>query len=252
MTKPAEERCPKCGSASKGHYRMFPGIAGPERCDHPWHSAKVAPEPPTPPRTKTEIIDGLARAEMDEGIYDRMPSWEPRAAKLTPREWLCSGGGGHEDGEDGIRAGRISMNSAVELMEEYVEYLGEPRAEQPPAMDWKIIGSLLDAWEGADNSFKSDMLDQYPALHRGLDALSRFVESEEPRAEGQWISVTDSLPEDGASVLVYVPEWEDLYLRNQVAWINYDELPPSWVNNGESLTGVTHWQPLPAPPEKSR
>ena len=37
------------------------------------------------------------------------------------RAWLCAGGGGHEDGEDGIRAGTISMTGAIELMAEFAE-----------------------------------------------------------------------------------------------------------------------------------
>lgn len=46
-----------------------------------------------------------------------------------------------------------------------------------PALDWKLIGTLLDAWEGTANDFKSDLLDQFPSLHNSLDALARFVES---------------------------------------------------------------------------
>lgn len=65
----------------------------------------------------------------------------------------------------------------------------------------------------------------------------------------EWISVDERLPEDGTSALVYVPQWGEDYLRYQVAWINYDISPPEWINNGYEVDGVTHWQPLPAPPE---
>jgi hypothetical protein len=80
------------------------------------------------------------------------------------------------------------------------------------------------------------------------EIFQRVAEAELTRLRGQWIPVEERLPEDGTSALVYIPQWEDTYLRNQVAWINYDETPPTWINSGESLLGVTHWQPLPAAP----
>lgn len=41
---------------------------------------------------------------------------------LTARQWLCSGGGGFEDGEDGIRACTMSAENAIELMDKYREF----------------------------------------------------------------------------------------------------------------------------------
>ena len=42
---------------------------------------------------------------------------------LTAREWLCQGGGGHEGGEDGIRAMTVSGERLVELMDAYGAYI---------------------------------------------------------------------------------------------------------------------------------
>lgn len=53
--------------------------------------------------------------------------------KLGFREWLCQGGGGHEDGEDGIRACTLPLNSAIEMVDDYLEYLREP--ERRKAID---------------------------------------------------------------------------------------------------------------------
>lgn len=39
----------------------------------------------------------------------------------SARQWLIGGGGGFEDGEDGIRACTMSATAAIELMDEYVE-----------------------------------------------------------------------------------------------------------------------------------
>ena len=73
----------------------------------------------------------------------------------------------------------------------------------------------------------------------------------ESAGQSDWIAVEERLPEDGNSALVFIPQWED-YLRYQVAWIDYDERPPSWVNHGDDLQGVTHWMPLPAPAENAK
>jgi hypothetical protein len=69
--------------------------------------------------------------------------------------------------------------------------------------------------------------------------------------KAQWITVSERLPEDGQSAVVYVPGWEDLYLLNRIAWIDFDETPPQWISNGNLLDGVTHWMPLPEPPLSS-
>jgi hypothetical protein len=66
---------------------------------------------------------------------------------------------------------------------------------------------------------------------------------------GEWISVKDRLPEDGSSVLVFIPDYPDAYLSNRVAWLDCDTTPPLWIHEGVDIDGVTHWQPLPAPPE---
>lgn len=39
-----------------------------------------------------------------------------------------------------------------------------------------LIGPLLDAWEGTDLSFRSDMCDQYRTLHDALQNISKAVE----------------------------------------------------------------------------
>jgi len=81
-----------------------------------------------------------------------------------------------------------------------------------------------------------------------IGSLRFDIVDEKAARAAAWIPVSERLPKDGASALIFVPEWEDAYLRYRVAWINYDESPPVWVFNGESVEGVTAWQELPAPP----
>jgi hypothetical protein len=67
-----------------------------------------------------------------------------------------------------------------------------------------------------------------------------------------WIPVSERLPEDGDSALIYVPGWEDKYLLYRVGWIDYDVTPPQWIENGEAVADVTHWRPLPVAPEEGK
>lgn len=64
-----------------------------------------------------------------------------------------------------------------------------------------------------------------------------------------WIPCSDSLPEYGLDVLVYIKSWDE---HIQVAHIQYDGI--MWeMSDGEyyfSQSDVTHWMPLPEPPEK--
>ncbi len=79
----------------------------------------------------------------------------------------------------------------------------------------------------------------------------------------EWINVKDSLPKDGQDCLVY--HWEDSHITvgyfesyNVRYYIEADgskfytnhgwetEIP--WAQKG----GVTHWMPLPEPPELSQ
>ena len=67
-------------------------------------------------------------------------------------------------------------------------------------------------------------------------------------AVNRWIPCSERLPEYGVDVLVYAKPWED---NIQVAHIQYDGI--MWeLSDGEfyfSKSDVTHWMPLPEPPE---
>jgi hypothetical protein len=58
-------------------------------------------------------------------------------------------------------------------------------------------------------------------------------------AAPQWISVKDRLPEDASDVLIV---WVD-----GVSIACYDD---GWNKIGTMLRSVTHWMPLPNPPEE--
>lgn len=71
----------------------------------------------------------------------------------------------------------------------------------------------------------------------------RCVFCESGRPTSAWISVKDRLPEDRNQVLCANP------YRVTTGW--YDAIAKRWYEEycEERLEGITHWQPLPEPPE---
>ena len=68
-----------------------------------------------------------------------------KIGKATPRpwKWLCQGGGGHEDGEDGIRAMTLSGEALVETLEAYREDLGYDRLLRRDKLARELVERLL-------------------------------------------------------------------------------------------------------------
>ena len=64
----------------------------------------------------------------------------------------------------------------------------------------------------------------------------------------QWISVNDELPPKNEYVLVYVYN-----LHNNFSWVGYMKNDEKWVLKGAEFYDkhVSHWMPLPKPPERT-
>ena len=108
----------------------------------------------------------------------------------------------------------------------------------------RTLREIWKRFEGQTFSFGKTELALCKAYE---DAIrSRELELEKYR----WIPVSERLPEDGDSVLIFIPKWEDEYLRFRVAWIDYDDSPPNWIHYGEAVDGVTHWMRLPEAPKE--
>ena len=64
---------------------------------------------------------------------------------------------------------------------------------------------------------------------------------------GEWIPVTERLPESGDTVLV-----RD-YGEHLLAWLNFTSNGTAYFSApGRSNFEVTHWMPLPAPPSDGK
>ena len=73
-----------------------------------------------------------------------------------------------------------------------------------------------------------------------LDAYTQGWENREKEIN-QWISVKDRLPEQNEFVLIYCPQGYGLKIRimSCVSWLGV-----------ENTLSISHWMPLPEPPEK--
>lgn len=66
-----------------------------------------------------------------------------------------------------------------------------------------------------------------------------------PVGSSDWRPVSERLPELGIDVLVYTDRASELYMIDQLSYL--DENGPQWRKLG--WEGVTHWMPLPPIPE---
>lgn len=78
----------------------------------------------------------------------------------------------------------------------------------------------------------------------------------EIKKEVHWISVKDRLPEDGTRVLAYCPKIQKYFVG--IARISGHSDNVYWWHEGARgakynvTSKVTHWLPLPEPPEVSK
>lgn len=96
--------------------------------------------------------------------------------------------------------------------------------------DYPLLGEAADAIE--------DMSEAYDKLSRHMDDLAALM----PR----WIPVTERLPEAGNHVLVYAGFFQPF---NEVSYIDAEG---KWrfAYDDTEVPIVTHWMPLPTPPEE--
>ena len=80
-------------------------------------------------------------------------------------------------------------------------------------------------------------------LLKTMDAL--IAELRKLREETRWIPVTERLPEEGMDVLVW---WYGSHLRIG----RYNGRDKSFVVGRYYAPDVTHWRPLPKPPEEGK
>ena len=68
--------------------------------------------------------------------------------------------------------------------------------------------------------------------------------------DSPWISIKDSLPEEGGRYWCYVKEITDLGISYYQWNCSYHEIEKRWTENTYIVPIVTHWMPLPEPPKR--
>jgi hypothetical protein len=180
------------------------------------------------------------------------------------REWLSKEGVTDRNLSQQKRSGTVCLDGMSIAVSRLMDDFAAARCAQveaelaqantPHPFD-AMPDSQLDhvhAWLKSNQKKPSDVRwSLYP-----IGMVGRWIERAEAaesevtklKEANRWIPVEEKLPEDGATAEVFLPEGCEPYIQYQTAWIDYDENPPQWVNNGEELQGVTHWRPLPEPP----
>ena len=120
-----------------------------------------------------------------------------------------------------------------------MQYIGQMQAKMESELLYKVeqtVGYYIDKDELV-KALKYDRAQYEKGYSDGLYA-------------DKWVSVKDSLPEPGQSVLIYYPKWEGDEI--QVAKLDEDRITFDICGEFNVGTGyVTHWQPLPGMPREA-
>lgn len=148
--------------------------------------------------------------------------------------------------EEIVKALRCVSTAGGENACEHCPYWKE---EEVPEEERPIYGA--DTWHSCDVDRVG--LDGADLIERLTDRCARYAEEIAVAQERiRWIPVTERLPEatDGDYVLACVT-WKDTHIDYQnavvMAFVSEEGLVD--VEMDCVLHGVTHWMPLPAPPE---
>jgi hypothetical protein len=160
-------------------------------------------------------------------------------------EWVSKNTTGSETYEHGLRNGFLAGYKAAQHKDKAVNrtHLAWKLAQDYGAVKWlkhkdyKRFGNTERDYEytiARDGFYQG-----YQAAREHAHAALEEAEVKLDQAP-QWISVKDRLPEDASDVLI---AWADGVSEGCFC----DE---RWRREGRMLRSVTHWMPLPKPPEE--
>lgn len=114
----------------------------------------------------------------------------------------------------------------------------------------KILESWLAVFVHDDDGTDADAREMTLAIPKAISALraqEKYHIGDVTEMIENWISVEDRLPNEGANVLVYIP-----FRGSHLHYVSYMESGLWYVPTmygRSSLNDITHWMPLPQPPE---
>ncbi len=92
---------------------------------------------------------------------------------------------------------------------------------------WEIIGTDKD---------KAELIQAF----ENMQSIINKQQAEIERLKNPWISIDNALPEKGGKYLVLLNNHQ----RHIAVWVSV-----YWAIGIDTISSVTHWQPLPKPPE---
>jgi len=118
-----------------------------------------------------------------------------------------------------------------------------------PPTPWKTVPRGDGLYEIDDSGYGT--VGEIPDTGHGSDA-GRFTKEEAEHIvqcvnEAEWISITDSLPDDALVLVCIATEGGNVV---QTAW---HKLPYGWSLVPKLfMDSITHWRPMPKPPKESQ
>jgi hypothetical protein len=185
---------------------------------------------------------------MSKDIVDRLTAWvEHEAREPDPASAIL-------DARDAIIATRkalMNLSAAV---------VGSDTLEEARSIAWKLAplddrSVLMQGFHEVESLWRFD-----PKTVEGFKAVV-LPASNEPASEPPhpsalhamtfsqpWISADERLPEDGERVIAYFPEETESVGEATFRLTEENQ----WLSEHGSWFLVTHWMPLPAPPEVAK
>lgn len=87
----------------------------------------------------------------------------------------------------------------------------------------------------------------YPCAHQWINVEDKLPENRKDANISKWIKTKDRLPENNQIVLVLNEEGEMAVCKVEITEWNYFFV---LYNTSHQITFVTHWMPLPEPPNE--
>jgi len=189
---------------------------------------EYASQQPVPQQTGGELWQWVKASEM-------LPDYDtPVFVKMKWESGKEIGAYLKRVNEDDVAWRTVDDNSEISYSLTVIEWLSQ---EQTGGYSKELKENLLSWLMG------NRILDPSSA-NIIIDHFERYAHPSPTAPSDAWISVDDRLPDDIQDVLVYGSE----YKYNNIKTAFYDD---GWKGiNSMFLKSITHWQPLPSPPNK--
>ena len=132
--------------------------------------------------------------------------------------------------------GESLRNEARNNLEEYI-------AELEAAQRWHVVKECNDVATPIDVALRKRIAE----LEGKIDQLTAHDATE--RQDDKWIPVSERLPEDRVTILAAFNNREILTAKYYKYYEGFGSVENYWRIEGWHSGNVTHWMPLPTPPE---